>query len=168
MGARRATASSMTLFAPACTMAFASRHYGKAFGKGLLDPGALTVELLSDELEFNDRIGPYGKSLLYLISRALEEEHKMPLLGLAVAWNQAGARPDVFSAAGETDVKSWLQKWGRQPTLRLIQDRQVFDGQSWIKAAHGAFDNDVAVVGRTIERILGGPLRFKVENLRAV
>jgi hypothetical protein len=168
LGARRATASSMTLFAPACTMAFASRHYGKAFGMGLLDPGALTVELLSDELELNDRIGPYGKSLLYLISRALEEEHKMPLLGLAVAWNQDGARPDVFSAAGQADVKSWLQKWGRQPTLRLIQDRQVFDGQSWIRAAHGAFDNDVAVVGRTIERILGGPLRFKVENLRAV
>jgi Papain family cysteine protease len=166
LGVRRIGARSMTLFAPACSMAFASDHYGKAFSKGLLDPGTLTVELLSDELELKDSVGPYRKSLLYLVSRALEEVHKMPLLGLAAAWAPDAGRPDVFSPARKADIMGWLQNWGRQPTLRLVQDRQVFDGQGWINAAHGAFDNDVAVIGRTIERILGEAPRFKVENLR--
>jgi hypothetical protein len=166
LGTRRTGVRTMTLFAPACTMAFASRHYGKAFSRGMLDPGALALELLSDELELEDSVGPYGKSLLYLVSRALEEVHKMPLLGLAAAWTQDAGRPDVFSTARKADISAWLQTWGRQPALRLVQDRQVFDGQGWIKAAHGAFESDVAVIGRTIERILGQAPRFKVENLR--
>jgi hypothetical protein len=34
------------------------------------------------------------------------------------------------------------------------------------KAAHGSFDNDVAVVTRTLERITGGALSTPVDELR--
>src|SRR5690606_40060886 len=79
------------------TMAFARRHYGRAFERGILDPATVVLELLSDQREKDDTVGPYGKSLLYLVSRALEEVHKMPLLGLAVAWDGNGNGQDVFN-----------------------------------------------------------------------
>lgn len=33
-------------------------------------------------------------------------------------------------------------------------------------AAHGCFDNDVAVLSQTLEKILGGPLLNPVDDLR--
>jgi hypothetical protein len=35
-----------------------------------------------------------------------------------------------------------------------------------IKAGHGCFDNDVATVSRTLERINGGKLKLPVDDLR--
>lgn len=75
--------NSATLLAPACTMAFAIRHFGRAFERKALPKGGLRLHVLSDENERDDRVGPYGKSLLYLVSRALETPRKQPLLGLA-------------------------------------------------------------------------------------
>ena len=75
-----------TLFAPACTVRFALDHYAKAITGGTLAPDALFVENLSEEREQADSVGPYGKSLLYLVSRALEDFHKMPLLGKTLEW----------------------------------------------------------------------------------
>jgi hypothetical protein len=163
---RKITASSMSLYAPACTMAFATRQYGKAFGKGILDPKTVSLDLLSDERELGDCVGPYGKSLLYLVSRALEEVHKMPLLGQATAWDLAnGDRPDVFNSRKAADIKAWLKVWGGRPKPQLIESRQISDGQEMIDATHGSFDNNVEVVGRTLKRILGRPLAHPVTNL---
>lgn len=72
-----------TLLAPACTMDFAINHYGRAFDRQVLGEGSLRIHVLSDENERDDRVGPYGKSLLYLVSRALDTPRKQPLLGLA-------------------------------------------------------------------------------------
>jgi hypothetical protein len=166
MIARKVPAGSMSLYAPACTMAFATRQYGKAFSKGILDPGTVSFDLLSDERELGDCVGPYGKSLLYLVSRALEEMHKMPLLGQAAAWDVPnGHKTDVFNSRKAADIKAWLKLWGNRPKPQLIQDRQISDGQEMIDATHGSFDNNVAVVGRSLKRILGRPLAIPVENL---
>ena len=35
------------------------------------------------------------------------------------------------------------------------------------RASHAGFDSDVAVIGRTIERITGGPLAMPVTDLRS-
>ncbi|MGR3513360.1 MAG: C1 family peptidase [Paracoccaceae bacterium] len=72
-----------TLFAPACTLGFALRHYARALERKTLPKGGLEVYNLSDENERDDAVGPYGKSILYLVSRALETPRKQPLLGLA-------------------------------------------------------------------------------------
>jgi hypothetical protein len=163
---RNVMAKSMTLYAPACTMAFASRQYGKAFEKGILEPATVTLELLSDEREKDDAVGPYGKSLLYLVSRALEEVHKMPLLGLAAAWDASEDDQDIFHRQRRRDIGTWLELWGNRPRPRVITSRQVSDGQRMINASHGSFDNNVEVVGDTLKRIRGKTLEHRVENLR--
>ncbi|OAN70666.1 hypothetical protein A8B78_04215 [Jannaschia sp. EhC01] len=76
-------ADSATLLAPACTMAFATRHYGRALERAALPTGGLHLHALSDENERAETVGPYGNSLLYLVSRALESPRKQPLTGLA-------------------------------------------------------------------------------------
>jgi hypothetical protein len=162
---RKVAADSMTLYAPACTMAFATRQYGRAFDKQVLDPKTVSFELLSDARELDDTVGPYGKSLLYLVSRALEEVHKMPLLGLARAWDGTGGRPDVFSSSRGADIKAWLKRWGANAKPRLTDAQQVSDGKAMIHASHGSFDNNIEVVGRTLARILGKKLPMGVTNL---
>jgi len=74
---RHLTAASCRLFAPACTADFANDHFVDAMERGLLPPEQFYLHAMSDELERADRVGPYGKSLLYLISRALETHHKV-------------------------------------------------------------------------------------------
>lgn len=161
-------ANTMTLFAPACTLGFAVEHYGAAIQAGKLDPAAVHTDLMDDEREQADTVGPYGKSLLYLVSRALEARHKTPLLGMAWAWNAKGRPQDQWS--GDPGSKDALEKWARLAKgmgLRL-HDRQreyVSTGASRIKLAHGSFDNDVDVVAAMLQRMRGAPLAAKVENL---
>src|SRR5205823_2165154 len=56
-----------TLLAPACSVPFAVEHYLTAASEGVLDPARTVFEVLSDERELADSVGPYGHSLLYLV-----------------------------------------------------------------------------------------------------
>lgn len=165
----RLSAASLTLFAPACSVAFANQHYGAAIKAGKLAPGSIHVDIMDDERERADSVGPYGKSLLYLVSRALEARHKTPLLGMEWAWTSAAAPEGHWSNA--PDVMAALAEWsghaGNMPPPRLHGKRReyVSTGASRIRLAHGAFDNDIEVVGDMLQRMCGGPLAAKVENL---
>ncbi len=162
--ARRLDIASLGLYAPACTMAFATDFLDKAMRAGRLSRRRVYLELLSDARERDDHVGPYGKSLLYLVSRALEDLHKTPLLGLAAAWN-AGDPGDVVHRKRLADVAAWRKLWGNAKP-REHDATRVDDGQGPIPIAHGSFDNDVAVVTDSIEFIRGSKLAFEVENLR--
>lgn len=164
----RLTATSCTLYAPACTLRFALDYYGEAIRRGVLAPRALHVENLTDARELADSIGPYGKSLLYLVSRALEDFHKMPLLGREREWKPADDPEASFGEAGARDYQDW-QSFVRTHRLRQpvwLASATVSDGLGDIPAAHGSFDNDVAVITHTIERIKDGPAKPVVECLR--
>ena len=50
----------------------------------------LALYNLDDDLERSDSIGPYRKSFLYLVTRALEEESNVPLVGM-----QRGVEPII-------------------------------------------------------------------------
>ena len=163
--ARKIDIASLGLYAPACTMAFAADFLGKALKAKRLNRGKFYIELLSDERERADSVGPYGKSLLYLVSRALEDMHKTPLLGMMAAWNPDDPG-DIVNRQRLRDVTAWRKVWGSTRPPKPLEDPQVSDGRGPIPLAHGSFDNDVAVVSRSIELIRGGPLAFKVENLR--
>jgi len=158
---------SATLFAPACSVGFALDHYVPAIDKGVLAKDRFFFDILSDEREQADTVGPYGKSLLYLVCRALEDVHKMPILGMESAWNQAVEAKDQWNPRKAQDVKAWREFMGGMQTVRVhTKDRaKVFDGQEYISLAHGSFDNDVEVVAATLERIRGQALAVKVENL---
>ena len=162
-----------TLFAPACTVPFAVEHYLDA---AALNPATTTFHLLNNQRELADTVGPYGKSLLYLVSRALEDHHKMPLLGMEIAWNPAATVDDAqpfgnkkeLVAAVQTWQTRWKQRKGAPP--RLLSEptvRDVADGSHTIAAAHGSFDNDVKVITETISAIVGSATQLEpVQDLR--
>lgn len=162
-------ASSLTLFAPACTLGFAVEHYGSALQAGKLSQATMHTDLMDDERERADTVGPYGKSLLYLVSRALEGRHKTPLLGMAWSWPAKDRPQDQWS--GDPYSREALEKWAKLSKgmgLRLHDKSReyVSTGGGQIKLAHGSFDNDVEAVAAMLQRMRGGaPLDARVENL---
>jgi hypothetical protein len=164
---RKLNAATVSLFAPACTVRFALDHYTPAVANGIVRKERVFFDILSDERERADTVGPYGKSLLYLVSRALEDVHKMPLLGMEAAWNPQVEAEDQWNPGKAEDVKEWRRFAHDMTTWRVHRkDRaKVSDGREYIPLAHGSFDNDVEVVGATLERIRGSALIAKVESL---
>lgn len=164
--------ASCSLFAPACSIDFAVRHYIKAVkDTRVLARKNLHIDVLDDERERDDSVGPYRKSLLYLVSRALEEAHKTPLLGLEAAFDADKAikpPPNEYNPwhpSTLSGLRKWQAFWGNRPS-HLVDTDQVSVRAHWkggkivevekqIDAAHGAFDNDVAVMAATIKRISG-------------
>ncbi len=67
-----------TLWAPAATMDLAEETYLPLLAAR--DLGKLTVFALRDSFERDDAAGPYRKSILYLVSNALEERARIPLV----------------------------------------------------------------------------------------
>ncbi|MDB5973002.1 MAG: family peptidase domain protein [Hydrocarboniphaga sp.] len=166
---------SASLFAPACTLGFANRRYIGAAGNGVLRAADLHVDLMSNERELADTVGPYGKSLLYLVSRALESVHKMPLLGMEAAWHPLDKDSDGklwnSSAVTIADLAQWRAfSAGGAVALQVHADKLVrtgtAPGQS-IALAHGSFDNDIDVISATLARVLGTPPAVPVDNLQA-
>ena len=158
---------SCTLLAPACTIEFALNYYKPAMdSNGIVAKSATRFEILTNERELADTVGPYGKSLLYLVSRALEDYHKTPILGMENAWYPKTM--SEWNSELRNHVKQWQKFIGEPRFLRIHgKDRtQVSDGRGMIPLAHGSFDNDVKVMTETMTRILGKKLRYPIENLR--
>jgi hypothetical protein len=156
-------AASCTLFAPACTVKFAIDHYLPAIGKALPSQNAVTFEVLTDERERTDTVGPYGKSLLYLISRGLEDYHKTPVLGLDKVWGKpSNGEWGDDELAGQ--VKRWRRAWSGAP-VEEGDKGDASDGTRALPWQHGTFDNDVDVITRMIQRIRGKKLVAPIADL---
>ena len=161
-----------TLWAPACTLAFANRFYGGAFRNNILDPAGFHVDVLSDDRERDDYVGSeslYGKSVLYLVSRALEDRHKTPLLGLKRAWPdqiEAAYSADFFNPASRADANAWAEICGKLNIDAEIHDQQQVDtGAGKVRLSHGSFDNDIDSSMAMLTRILGRRPRRPVRKL---
>jgi pimeloyl-ACP methyl ester carboxylesterase len=139
---------SCTLYAPACDVAFANRHFRQ------LPVNKLTIHTLSDKLELDDTTGPYRKSLLYLVSRALERLHKTPILGMQNAHDPARITEEFWHADTLDSLRDWQQFYPRAG-VRLLENAQVSNGARSVKACHGCFDNAVAILGDTVGRLTG-------------
>lgn len=170
------TIASGTLYAPACSVEFANSRYVRAHENGTLTKDKLTMHILSEKIERDDTVGPYRKSLLYLVSRALEGAHKTPLLGMEKVFDQKTLRDNTWNSRLIRDVENWQEFWANGK-LEVLKSEQVCTSAIWegdsvakkisqIHAAHGSFDNDVEVVEETIRRITGEPLKHHVENLQ--
>ncbi|MCC6377612.1 MAG: peptidase C1 [Burkholderiales bacterium] len=171
-----------TLFAPACSSRFAVARYLAAAEKGILAPDRLWLYVLSDENEKLDALpspglAVYGKSLLYLVSRALDDVRCMPLLGMERAllsrYAYTGSREatDQWDAEEIPFVKQWLAKWkpnaGGNRLLTIVTEHRVRDTRAddFVQATHGSFDNNIPVLTDTIERIAGKKLVAPMEWL---
>jgi hypothetical protein len=122
-----------TLFAPACTVDFFHDHYAsrlKANHKGTRLP-ALDVYNLTDKLELEDNvIKAYRKSLLYLVSNALERKKGKPILGMQVSSKSLEGTPRM----------KLIYSNGRGAVTR--------------SQSHGGFDNDSYTMNSLLKRIL--------------
>ena len=154
-------ASTVSLYAPACTVEFAYSHYLTGAANKVIDPKRVVVDILSNANERNDSVGPYGKSLLYLVSRALEPSHKTPILGLEAAWDAALDKEDIFvsNEVGKPNkqVAAWRKDWLKvsgKPLVLEVRDVLEAAPTTTIKAAHGCFDNWIDCIERTLQRIL--------------
>ncbi|MDZ4262596.1 MAG: C1 family peptidase, partial [Pseudomonadota bacterium] len=164
------SANTLSLFAPACTLGFANKYFGSALAAQKISASNVHLDILNDERELADTVGPYGKSLLYLVSRSLESRHKMPLLGMEWVWKTDSTPEDQWSS--DDGVQEALKEWptySQGMTVRLHDKtrKKVLSkvGGDPIKLAHGSFDNDIEVIGLTLERIRGEKLIASVENL---
>ena len=163
--------SSVHLYAPACSVAFANLHYAS----NLAVMERLHLDVLSDKEERGDTVTPlYRKSLLYFVSNALEADLHTPLLGMERIQSTSDTGWDGTSDTGES-----LLAWRTAAQATKLKGRTSVVGQDHITvaidalgkpvmapAAHGSFDNDIAVVSRTLERITGAPLAMPVDDLR--
>ncbi len=158
------TAESCHLYAPACTVRFALKYYAGAVNAGVLDKNRLHLHVLSDANEICDSVGPYNKSLLYLVSRALESCHKMPILGLEQIFHPKN-NPKWHPPEQES-VKAWQKFWNSTGNgLNIVSETQISTGSLGrkIQATHGCFDNDATTIEMTLERITGKKPTFPVE-----
>lgn len=159
--------STCSLHAPACTVPFALRHFVPQVERRVLSKSNLFFDILTDERERVDSVGPYGKSLLYLVSRALEDVHKTPLLGMETAWPRGPQFEDQWHRSFDDDLKAWHNFVGGdiRPKRHGADRANVSDGVEMLPLAHGSFDNDIEVVDQTLRRIRGGRLIAPVTNL---
>jgi hypothetical protein len=156
-----------SLYAAACSVAFANRTYIPAGQQTVIDLDELWLYVLSDDNERNDGLPTptfraYGKSLLYLVSRALDDVRKIPLLGMERSLLAAFANDDVQWDKGQLpEMVAWQKAWpgtnGKPQLFRRIDTPQVPTTKRLdrIQATHGSFDNNITVLTETIARVSG-------------
>ncbi len=171
---REMKVSTVSLFAPACTIEFANKTYLKAMQNGVFALDQLTIHNMDDEREKADNTGKvYRKSLLYLVSRALENVHKMPLLGLSASWleeNCEDKKSGGFHDSQRGEVRKWAAFVGNTSLQKLYcRDKsqvKINHNPDFIDLSHGSFDNDIEVVEFTLKKIRGDDrLAVEVVNL---
>ncbi|MFN2541011.1 MAG: C1 family peptidase [Chthoniobacterales bacterium] len=139
--------ATLTLWAPACTVAYFKQYYEAAVHSGAVANFGLFT--LTDKAEQDDDCaGIYHKSLLYLVSNAFENRFRIPLL-----------RPDGEPIFG---MEKFIEK--DEPLLALLKAKadwvlapNIFPAGSPRQSQarhHGDFDNDAATLQATLARIL--------------
>lgn len=161
LAAQAVQASSCSLYAPACTVAFAIDKYLNT-GAGVISPDLLHLHYLTDRQEKDDdlaKVGPvtlYGKSLLYLVSRALDDVRKIPLLGMERSHDPAYFNTDQWARSHLPALTRWRAAFpaaNRHPVpTPYIRVNKLGKTE---QATHGSFDNNVDVIADTIRRIRG-------------
>ncbi len=167
-----ASVKSAHLYAPACTVAFANRHY--APHSEIMQ--RLYLDILGDQREQDDNVAyVYQKSLLYFVSNALEADLRMPILGMENVFN-----PHYSGWNGSSITAEALTNWRNAVEISALKKRLTIHHEEKIltrrgngadmpektaSASHGGFDNDVETISKTLERITGAPLALPVDDL---
>lgn len=132
--------ASLTLWAPACTVKFFEDHYKPFIENGKIK--RLALYTLDDATEQDDNCaGIYNKSLLYLISAALDERARIPLRQ-PVGTRILGLERDVTHAGLGAFLSARNRGWSLAP------------GGLSRALHHGDFDDDPTTRLSTLEFIL--------------
>ena len=123
----------------------------------------LYLNVLSDIVERADNVASiYRKSLLYLVSNALETDLRTPILGLNeindlsyAGWDGSSDTGEALATWRSAAVASKLNDRTRITDVDQIEVAVGSDGTKIMQAAaHGGFDNDLAVLNSTFEHII--------------
>ncbi len=128
---------SCSLMAPACSIDFYREHYEPRLqeqesSKIKVKLPALTIFNLTEQLELDDNVAlVYQKSLLYLVSRALERLIDKPILG--------------------------MQRYSKSLTKHSGLSIYYSNGKKGVTSSvsHGGFDNDINTMNTIMAQILG-------------
>ena len=136
------------LLAPAITTDLFKERLKPLIGSGK-PITALTTYTMTDELEQDDdSLKPYGKSLLYLVSDAFEDE-KPDADPRTAEEPEAGPAADPVLRAG---------RHGEGRRHRVLEDAAGRPLTARTESiTHGGFDNDVATMTSVIRRVLDVP-----------
>ena len=170
--------NSMHLLAPTISIQESNSCLIKAHKKGLLEKKNIYIYILNKEMENEDNIGKYSKSLLHLISRSLEKIHKTPLLGLLDSWDDknSNTKDGVFNTSQLRDLKKW-HKFVYEldntlfPYILGKKHNQLAcskDNDS-IKLRHKNLDSSIFILERVLKIVTTGSergkLRYKIKTL---
>jgi hypothetical protein len=111
-----------------------------------------SLYVLSDKLERDDSVGPYGKSLLYLVSNAFEGSREVPILGMKAFIDADKKLAKLF--AGTVDGRPALVVSEGIPLTPAQEAAAIQQGAS-VSHSHGGFDNDCATMNSVLTRVLG-------------
>ncbi|GAB6145897.1 C1 family peptidase [Desulfocicer niacini] len=127
--------ASCSLMAPACTLDFYDDHYTKRVGavkENSVRLPKMTIYNLTEQLEKDDNVVyVYRKSLLCLVSRALERQLDKPILGMQLYSKELppSSALDIIYSNGKKGVSK--------------------------STSHGGFDNDAGTMNAIMKCILG-------------
>lgn len=132
--------ASIHLMAPACTTTFFAKQYEPyLLGKGAWKlSDKIYLYQMTDSLERADAVAAaglpgYSRSLLYLVSRAYEDQPNTPLAGM-----------EIFSS-----------QLARSDLVKIDRSKSATTGST----THGGFDNNAATMTTIMSRIAGSNLR---------
>jgi hypothetical protein len=111
-----------------------------------------SLYVMSDKLERDDTVGPYGKSLLYLVSNAFEGSRDVPILGMKTFIDADKELARLF--AGSVDGRPALVVSAGNPIDPANEATAIRQGAS-ASRSHGGFDNDTATMNSVLTRVLG-------------
>jgi hypothetical protein len=112
-----------------------------------------SLYVLSDKLERGDSVGPYGKSLLYLVSNAFEGRREVPILGMKACIDNDKLLAKLFEKT-VGDRPALVVSEGI-PINAANEVAAIRQGAS-VSRSHGGFDNDCATMNSVLVRVLGG------------
>ena len=116
-----------------------------------------TMYILSDVGERDDKVGPYGKSLLYLVSNSFEPKRNTAILGMERFINGRNSKLDK-AFIDPVISKLFAGKVGDWPSLVIsgAADASIKVGPDVSRSeSHGGFDNDAYTLNSVLFRILG-------------
>lgn len=131
--------ASATLMAPAATVPLYQSHFRPLLKTPRSQAGIDRMDIynLTGRLERDDSVGPYRKSLLYLVSRAFEEK---PLPSKILGMRKYSK--NLASRVSRLNIH--------------YSDGTTGAGKKTSSETHGGFDNDVATMNSVLRRVLGG------------
>jgi hypothetical protein len=175
LGRRGMKLTSMHLLTPTLSLEDSNRYLINAVLQGVIGKRDIHLYMMDKEMELLDSVSQYDKSLLHLISRALEKTHKTPLLGLENSWDTDNRyiEDGIFNTRQLDDIRTW-QNFVFNPdnpmcsiTILGKKDSQqrCSINNDFVKLSHEGIGSSISILEGILEIISGRELKYHVENL---